>query len=160
MAKSTHKTGDWGKLNNLINRLPAIMSSTKQEGLAKTGLKAESIAVKHLRNQDLGWQGLKGDTLKQKLRKGQSNKTLIATTDYMQSITSFVKKDTAFAGVVKNSMTRQGRRMVSVAAVHEFGNDNIPARPLWRPTFKETLTWIKKEKLFGEKALAKMKRGL
>jgi hypothetical protein len=93
--------------------------------------------------QDLGWTPLKAKTVAQKLREGKSELILIATSSYFQSITSWVKEDTAYAGVRKGIKGKDGQQIDAVAAVHEYGSPtkNIPARPLWKPTFDETMKW-------------------
>lgn len=154
---SVNKIGDWERARNVISHLAQDMSAALKESLPVVALKAERIAVLHVRNQDLNWQGLKDATLKQKSKKGWSNKIMIATTDYISSITSYATHDTAFAGVKKDAKNRDGESLVSIAAVMEFGHATTPARPLWGPTYKETLAWMKKEKIFSKTALAKMR---
>lgn len=153
------KTGDWGRMNRVIKSLARNISGANQKTLKQVSLKMERIAVKHMQKQDLGWQPLKQKTLAQKAKAGHSNKILIATTDYFQAITAFTKGNVAFAGVTKNAKNRQGSALVSVAAVHEFGNANIPARPLWRPTWNETLQWIRKSKIVSRNASDAIRRG-
>ncbi len=142
--------GDWAKVHNIIkNRLPKAYQETSEKVLKRVTLKAERIVVLHLRNQDLGWQPLKEKTLARKARRGESEKTLIATTDYLRSITAFVENGVGFVGVRKKKVNSSGNSLVDIAATHEFGSisRSIPARPLWQPSLIELSSWIKKNKI-------------
>lgn len=154
---SVKKTGDWNKVHRVVLNLDKDMRDARTVGLMQVALKAERIAVKHIQNQDLNWQGLESKTKAQKSRKGQSDNILIASTDYIQSITRFTTKNTAFAGVKKDTTNRSGDDIISIAAVHEFGSRDIPARPLWKPTSKETEKWIRDKKLFASIAVKNIK---
>lgn len=148
------KIGNWVGMANVAANLEGDFREAMKKGLMKVGLKAEGIAVKHLQKQDLDWEALKERTIKSKEARGTSGKILIDSSDYMQSITSFVKDNTAFAGVKKDAKNKEGDVIASIAAVHEFGSvkNNIPARPLWAPTNKETEEWMKKEQIFSKLA--------
>lgn len=143
---AVRKTGDWGKVALLIGNLSKEMRHASVTSLRQFGLKAEGTAKKHMSNQDLGWAALKPATLAAKLRNGQSENILIATSSYFQSITSWVdEKDmTAYAGVKKLAKNSEGDVIADIAAVHEYGSQSgiIPARPLWHPTFGETVKWF------------------
>lgn len=118
------------------------MDKARQASLTRWGLKAEQIAVDHMSKQDLGWKALNPQYLAAKIRKGQSELTLIATSSYFQSITSWVSGDTALAGVKRGVLDENGVEVANIAKIHEFG---AGARPLWQPTFKETMAWHYKE---------------
>jgi hypothetical protein len=112
--------------------------------LARFGLKAEGIAKKHINRQDLGWRPLDPATLAQKIRAGHSENILVATSSYFQSITSWVfGGQTALAGVKRSARNEDGELLANIAAVQEFGSESagIPARPLWKPTYEETMEW-------------------
>lgn len=83
-------------------------------------------------------QPLAPATIAQKIREGFPTNPLIRTRDYLDSL---VVVKTSKGMTVKprpGSTTREGTPMVTLMAVHEFGNDRIPARPHIRPTI-ETL---------------------
>lgn len=141
---SVRKIGNWNKVRALCDNLDKEMALAKKQCLMRWGLKAEAVAKGHISAQDLGWKPLKAATVSAKVKKGYSENILMMTTSYFQSITSFVKDDTAFAGVKKGSKNREGGDLISIAAVHEYGNSKTPARPLWQPTFKETMEWTVK----------------
>ncbi len=154
------KIGNWTGLDKLMNNLSDDIRQANKQSLRRTGLHIERLAVMHLKNQDLEWQSLTEKYLKRKAKKGLSNKILIATSDYMQSITSFATENEVFAGVRKNVSNSEGDDLVSIAAVHEFGNDNMPERPLWRPVHKETIEWLRKTKMFSEEVYKEWAKNL
>lgn len=135
------RTGDWVKVGALIGNLSKEMSRASKLSLKRFGLKLEGTAKKHISNQDLNWVPLKAKTVARKIRKGYSENILVETSDYFQAITSYVKKDTVYVGVKKDVTSRDGDIVHSIAAVHEFGSGAIPARPLWQPSFDETVKW-------------------
>lgn len=145
--KVIKKIGNWTGITRLTRAMDVEIRKANKQSLMKIGLKAEQIAVKHIRNQDLNWQSLSPATVTRKSRLGQSDKTLMATTDYIQAITSYATSDTAFAGVRKRATNRTGEDLTMIAAVLEFGTGDIPERPLWRPTYDETVSWIKSTKI-------------
>lgn len=149
------KTGDWQKLGNVVSNLSRLAVESRNESLKNWALKSEGVAKGHIANQDLGWKPLTIQTKSRKIRKGYSDKILVATSTYFQSITSFVQDKRAFAGVKRGVMSSDGKEeLVNIAPVHEFGSEsqNIPARPLWQPTMKEVIAWHrtnnKPEKIF------------
>lgn len=146
MARSVGivKEGAWDKVRQLITSLKGDMKEARDLCLKRWGLKAEAIARGHISAQDLGWRPLKPKTIAAKVRQGYSENILVMTSSYFQSITSTVKGDTAFAGVKRGVKHKSGQEMVKIAAVHEFGNTNTPARPLWGPTYEETMQWTVK----------------
>lgn len=141
----TRKIGDWKKVERIIGNLAKEMENAREESLKKWGLKAEGIAVKHINSQDLNWAPLKPATISTKIRKGYSTNILVATSDYFQAITSWADKDSTYAGVKKKVKDGDNNVVADIAKVHEFGSSagNIPARPLWKPTFKDTMDWFK-----------------
>lgn len=141
------KTGDWDKVTKLIENLQEEMIKSQMIALKRWGLLAEGLAVRHISRQDLGWVPLKASTLTGKIRSGYSEDILVRTSTYFQSITSYVKDEVVYAGVRKTAKGSDGEVIADIAAVHEFGSQsaNIPARPLWQPTFEETVKRITKD---------------
>lgn len=132
----------FGAVGNMINNLRNDIENIQHEELRQLGLKAEQKAVLHLRNQDLNWQRLSDVYLRRKNnKKGKrlSEKTLIATGSYLQSITSWATKDAVFVGVKRNVKNNEGEDIANIAMIHEYGSTarNIPARPLWGPVMNE-----------------------
>ena len=83
----TRKIGDWNKVHALIGNLAEEMYKAREMSLQRWGLKAEGIAKSHISKQDLGWEALKPETIASKVRKGQSENILVASSSYFQSIT-------------------------------------------------------------------------
>lgn len=139
--RSFYKIGKWEQVQMIARVLGKEMEVSQMLSLRRFGLKVEAIAVAHLSSQDLNWVPLKPATLAAKLRRGESEKILIATSSYFQSITSYVIGDTAYAGVKKGIRNSKGEIISDIAILLEYGGGNIPARPLWQPTFKEVMLW-------------------
>lgn len=141
------KTGDWGLVGRAIGAMSSEAKKAQQLSLKRFGLKWEATAKSHLTAQDLRHKPLNPKYVAQKLKKGFSDKILIASGTYFQSISSFVEGDTVFAGVKRDATDKNGVPIADIAAVHEFGSRDgkIPARPLWQPSYKETLAWHVKE---------------
>jgi len=140
------KAGNWGRVTNLIHRLGKEAERAQALSLKRFGLKAEGQAKGHISKQDLQWRPLKPSTIAQKIRKGYSTNILVATSSYFQAITSYVSDDTVYIGVRRSARSSDGVILANIAAIHEFGSTSgsIPARPLWKPTFLETLAWHSK----------------
>lgn len=138
------KTGNWRKADRTVRALQHEMRHAQTVALKRWGLFAERTAVGHIARQDLRWRALKPATVAGKVRQGYSENILVRSSTYFQSITSYVIKDVAYAGVRKMVNYSNGAEVANIAAVHEFGtkNGNIPARPLWQPTYKETVVQI------------------
>jgi len=141
------KIGQWEKVAYLVGHMGAEMKKAQLMSLKRFGLKAEGNAKSHMSKQDLGWTALKPATISAKIRKGYSENILIATSSYFQSITSWVDEAEmkTHVGVKKGAKGKDGEVLEDIAAVHEYGSRSggIPARPLWRPVFAETLEWFK-----------------
>lgn len=133
------KIGKWKQVFKVVKNLKKEADKAQTESLQRFGLFAEGRAKLHMSNQDLSWQPLKASTLKYK----KGDKILIETSAYFQSITSWVNKNTVYAGVSRKAKNGKGEEIANIAAVHEFGSKsrNIPARPLWKPTLKESVNW-------------------
>jgi len=131
---------------------------------AKNVRLAEDTVRGHLRSQDLSWKPLSPDYAEAKARtragkrsyfrgarrgrraarrkggKRLSEKTLIATSQYFNSITSeIISPYEAGVGVARRKRYKGGEKIANIALVHEYGSKDgkIPARPLWRPTADE-----------------------
>ena len=139
------KVGEWEKLHLLELNLAKEIIGAKNTALRRWGLKAEGTAKLHISNQDLGWQALAPATLARKIRLGFSTNILVETSTYFQNITSWIDapNNTVYAGVKRGVREPNGEDTGMVAAIHEYGSQSgrIPARPLWQPTYAETMEW-------------------
>jgi hypothetical protein len=156
------------RANRALNSMQKDIQTINTIELKRIGLQAEKKAVMHLRNQDLGWKPLseryrkrktgersrtRNDGGRDKRFKKMSEKILIATSSYLQAITSWVKKETVYVGVKRGVTNENGQEIGNIAKVHEYGSvaKNIPARPLWKPTFEEMQIEIKNRPSFAER---------
>lgn len=137
------RIGDWDRVEGLIGNIGREMIEARDISLKRWGLKAEQIAVRHISKQDLAWKELKPATLAEKIRKGFSENILVRTSTYFQSITSWAIGNSVYAGIHQKAVSKDGEVLADIAATHEYGSrsGNIPARPLWKPTFDETMQW-------------------
>lgn len=162
MTSGVSFTGNWGSVSKVVKSLNANMNTARRMSLQHWALYAESTAKGHISFQDLPWAELSPDWLEHKVRHGLSEDIYVATSSYFQSITSYVdmKTFTAFAGVKRGVYEADGTEIVNIAELLEFGFleypflvGGLPARPLWQPTFEETLLWWKEnatpEELFA-----------
>lgn len=149
---SLKKIGNWKGVEKFVNNLGANMDKARIIILKRWALKAEAIAKLHINKQDLNWTKLDPKTISMKVRKGFSENILVMTSSYFQSITSWVDGDTGYAGVQKKARNEKGEELADIAATHEYGSrsGNIPARPLWQPTYNETIEWFKRSKEFAK----------
>lgn len=137
------RIGNWERASQIMNNLTTDLHKARLRSLRQWSLKAESLAKGHMSAQDLGWTALKAKTVAEKIRKGQSDLILIATSSYFQAITSWTTQNAALVGVRRGVRGKDGQILDVVAATHEYGapSKNIPARPLWKIVLKETMKW-------------------
>jgi hypothetical protein len=135
------RTGNWRGVSRFLGTLPTTLEEARQLSLRRWSLKAEALAKGHMNAQDMGWTPLAAKTVAAKLRRGESELILIATSSYFQAITSWTVDGKALVGVRRGTVGRDGQLIDVVARTHEFGAKNIPARPLWKPVLDETMRW-------------------
>lgn len=133
--------GQWKELEDDLRGIGARLTANLQLTTAQNAEIVRKSLVKHIQNQDLHWAKLNPRYLESKRRRRLSTAILIATSEFMQSITTQMSSDklSAFVGVLRNAKRKDGEPGVLIAELHEFGSKarNIPARPLFRPTFAE-----------------------
>lgn len=140
------KVGDWTNARRVVNSLRYHVEAANIEALGRLALKAEGVAKEHISNQDLPAfteHPLSERHKAKKIRKGQSENILVADSTYFQSITSYTRGRAAYAGVPSNASNTEGKNLGKIAAYLELGSParKLPARPLWLPTFNETVVW-------------------
>lgn len=137
------RIGNWRGVTRLVNRMDVYAYRAQRLSLKRWGLKAERLAKKHISRQDLRWAPLNPAYKAYKKKAEYSPKTYVMTASYFQSITSFVRGDTVYAGLRKGAKNKAGRPLGSIAHRLEYGDrkTNLPARPLWHPTMEETKEW-------------------
>lgn len=150
MRLTIRKIGNWSAFNRMAVNLNKDLHEARVICLKRWALKAEGTAKKHLSTQDLArgfWKPLAIYTIQKRLAQGYGTDTLVETSTYLQSITSWVDTGTAYVGVKRGVVYTKGdspgQQLSNIAKIQEFGSmtANIPARPLWQPTFTETMQW-------------------
>ena len=146
----------FGEVALVLRAMSRQAQEAKKRILIRVGLQGQKIAIEKLsgrRNNEIQ-PALSAKYKAQKERKGFSNLTLVRTNTYRQAITFQPLKDKVFIGVLRTSLDANGKPVVNLAQLHEFGSvrRNIPPRPLWRPLQKELQQWIKDKRVFEEEA--------
>ena len=143
MSSENGPTGDWKEALKRMDNLSANIKKNIQLATLQNSLVVVKALKLHIENQDLGWAKLNPAYLKYKIRKGRSRLTLVSTSTLLNSITYELKNDglESFVGVLRKGKRKDGKPPTLIAAVMEYGSAarGIPARPLFRPTFKELL---------------------
>ena len=160
MAGDSYFFGDWKVLEDVLRNTPNIIKKTNERSLRRVSLKAERMAVKFVRNQNLSWKPLSEKYLKAKVKAGKSNKILIGDSDYIQSITSGAKGNKAVTGVSKTAKNKEGDKIANIGMVQEYGSiaRNIPARPLWSVVHKHMRTFILHKQFFAREVDEELKK--
>jgi hypothetical protein len=138
--------GDWTRAMSVLKTMgPKVKESSLRAQLKVGNVIAKKVKA-HIRNQDLGWQGLDEDYAKAKGAGGLSGKVLMGYKTYYNEIKVWKSGNRHLVniGVRRGIYTRElsgGRSKLEVAAiagVHEFSSGRrIPRRPLWNPTIAE-----------------------
>lgn len=152
MFSGIEKLGDWAKMRKLSRDLKTDLKKVNHKTLMKVGLFAEAQAVKAIESQELPWHPLSEKYLKKKIAAGESEKTLVATSTYLASITSTpgvgmmvrdaqgkftgratvpsansggssVPANTVFVGVLKGVKDENGEEVANIAATLEYGSE-------------------------------------
>lgn len=151
-TKFTSKTyGDWKAVAQKLNAMPEKVDDAMKLALSQTVLKGEKIAVMHMKNQDLRWRKLNKAYKALKVRQGKSDKILVASSTYIQSITSFTAGGYGFVGV-RRGIYQKGAdlELANIALIMEYGSEarGIKPRKLWKPTLMELRAWIESSGIF------------
>jgi len=130
--------GDWGRFEMWRRKIASGASFEQMASeIGQFGESAKSVVVGHIFAQDLRWKKLSKVTL---AKKGGRQKIYWDTGEFVDSIQVEVQ-DRGLKGVrLEVKPTGQhstGIDMQELAAVLEYGNSKTPARPLWRPSFRE-----------------------
>lgn len=134
-------TGNWDEVEQDLKMLNHSLKHNVQIATAQNAEIVRKGLVKHIQNQDMGWDKLSEKYKLQKKKKGLSTAILIATSTLLQSITTKLSTDklSAFVGLLRTGKRKDGEDPVLIGEIHEFGSKkrNIPSRPLFRPTLAE-----------------------
>lgn len=132
-------TGDWRNAGMVLDWLPASMSSMAHAKLMETGELILDKMVEHIEKQDLNWESLSRFTIE---RKG-NNKVYIETgwlkdNLSVRQIATKPNKKRIFVGASPwKTHEPSGLKFSDLMLYLEYGTEDIPARPLVRPTWEE-----------------------
>lgn len=137
--------GDWMRTRALINGLSSAVKAGTRAGQRSAANKLLRVIKRNIRENggSIGWPPLSARYEKSKLsRGGRSNNLLVMTGLYYRSIHTWNRGNNYYVGVKKRLKHpgSKGRLTVAqIATVLEHGSESqkIPARPLWRPSFKQ-----------------------
>ncbi len=134
--------GEWLRLNKVIDKLPTSVLAGVISGQMSAAKKLRNIVRKYIKEGggSLNWQGVSPGYARYKTSQGGDPDRLMWLTGlYYRSIKIFRKGNKISVGISKEAKNRRGYRVVDYASVMEYGSSarNIPARPLWKPSFKQ-----------------------
>ncbi len=126
--------GNWIGVTHSIKTLPLLVMSAGIWGQQKAANRLIRIVRGHLFAQDLGWQQLSSDTIRQK----QGTAVLLDSYTYQRSIKTWRKGLTRYTGVPADAYYPDGTSVALVATIHEWRSYNGgPYRALWGPSIDE-----------------------
>lgn len=119
------KVGDWGKLGSILASLPRKVEVATKKAVMKEAHFLRTKIVEGIKEQAPGGQHFKPlapETIAVRKFKGfNGTKALIRTGTLRNSIKVVDAQGTIFIGVHRNAKTKDGKNMVDIAAIHEFG---------------------------------------
>lgn len=130
-------------INRVFSEIERKLRTAIENSLEKTAQYVESSLSRLFKTEGsslgVSWSPLKEAYLRQKIKKGYSEKKLHRTTSLSQSFTSVLKPFEAVIGTP-----------VKYAQYHETGTKHIPQRPFMKPVFEHILRERVFEKYFKE----------
>lgn len=129
-------TGDWKAADDIFKRLPYRVQKNLALATARNAATVVGVTKKIIRDQSEPWPPLADATKQRK----NSSKALIEHGDLLGSIKSTKLMDTIFfVGILRMVKNREGKSLVDIGAVHEFGtaDSRVPARPYLRPGLEQ-----------------------
>lgn len=136
--------GDWDKVQRALVNLPTAINVGSKLGKTAALKRLEADIKRNIKADggSLGWKELSKRTLVNKKDSKHPNSILRMTGLYYRSIMIWEDNmlGTTYLGVKPRTYYPRkgasGPTVFEVASIMERGSDKIPARPLWRPTFK------------------------
>ena len=122
---SVRKTGDWAKARRLLTAGPMKLRAALSTALRQEAQLLRKEIVQGITKQAPGGHALKPPselTLAARQLKGRGGtKALLVHGDLRNAVTAIVRDDEAFVGIPRKARDRDGRSLVDVAQVQEFG---------------------------------------
>jgi hypothetical protein len=126
------KVGDWSKVLDAFGRAPKALEDAVRRATIREGQFLRGKIVEGIREQAPGgkrFEPLAETTLAVRKFQGFSGtKALLKRGDLRNSISVNREKDGVFIGVHRTARGKDGKSMIDVAAVHEYGSKPIVIR--------------------------------
>ena len=135
---SVRRTGDWARARKLLSRGAGQLEKTVDQALRQEAELLRNEIVQGITRQAPGGKQLKPlaplTLAARRMRGFGGTKALIVRGHLRNCITTIVRGHKAFVGVPRKARGRDGKSMVDVAQVQEFGSDPIviPMTPAMR----------------------------
>lgn len=137
--------GQWAETNRLVRDLPLLIAAGYERGSKKAAKKFYNEIRKNIRDggSRFGFVPLAPSTLLRKAKAGGDLGMFTFYHYYYRSIEMFENGGTWYVGVRKGARNPKtatkgsSYTIAQYAAVLENGSSKIPARPLWKMTFRE-----------------------
>lgn len=135
------KFGDWPKAHRLLGTIDGVLKNAMARANKSIADKLRAQVRKNIRENgaSIGWEPLAVGTRLKKAKLGQDpDRILYATGLYYRSITIWKVGINYYVGVKRGIKHGNGNLTVGeIARIHESGRGNIPARPLWSPSYRQ-----------------------
>lgn len=139
------KFGDWEKVDKLLHNFDATVLAGFKAGQYSAAKKLKKAVKRNIRENggSLGWQPLSYKYQEYKMELGfDPDRILYLTGTYYWNINIWSNGLTYYVGVKKglrNHFTGGNITVGQIANILEHGSatKNIPARPLWFPTYRQ-----------------------
>lgn len=132
---SIEKTGDWDGFAKMLAEAGAKFQANIQAATNKNGRLIEQRIVERIQSNQVS-PPTSAEFREWKAEHGYSVTTLVMSGTLMNAI-KYDKRswNEGFVGVFRNAENRDGTKLSSLAAVHEYGriDGSIPARPFIGP---------------------------
>lgn len=123
--------GNWLGVKVALNQLPLMLRGAATWGQRKVAERLVTEVKKHINAQDLGWMPRSART------NSSDPRILVDDGDYYASIKAWKQGNAYNAGVPARAFNSKGYSIADYAIMNEEGGGNLPARPLWEPSFKK-----------------------
>lgn len=152
--------GDWKRAGVLMNGLITNLFPVAEARMYENGTIVLKRMIEHIDRQDLNWEDLSERTIQLK----QGDDTIYVETGWLKGnlgvrrIKSTVKGSTLFVGASPWKTHPESQLKFSdLMIMLEYGTEDIPPRPLVRPTWEELEKDIKRS--YKKAVLDLIKRG-
>jgi hypothetical protein len=136
------KTGNWDGFTKMLNDLPSTIPSEIKSSLKKVAYKVQRSMITGLTSKRFNLAPNAESTIRAK----KSSTPLIDKGDLIGSINVHNLPDGYLTGVHRTALSRDGKSLANVFAIHTFGNSRleasgkrsgIPKRDIITPSLKE-----------------------